>query len=422
MKDRIEVPNPNEEILMDFLKFPSFIPEKIPLKDLSAPFDIYVDLLDTIYLVNSEAQGGVRKFLEDSLETFTLDVEQIEALNYWEQEYLFAVLTMLAHSYRWNYLPPSPEEYLKKEVDFPDALWKPLTYVADRLEHPYCGTLWSTMLLNFQLKSHMPGAAIDLDQVRYEDIHITHSWVAQEYHQQLEQWIKVFVMTDLVGATANVACIHILQGIMKNDAIAVSTALDQLYQGIHKIAAVFNREVRGQKLNIEQWRNYIQPTFIWGVVSDDTGIPLEGASGLQVGCIQIIDLVLGVEMQSKMGQAFMASRKYLPKKARLLLEYLEPYRHHLKNFLQETNDASMLHKYKQCLEVLENYRISHRQRGKIYIQGDGSPKAITTTGLSIQSSDDAIKHFELDMNERIKETTDLRSISGSQLVDPKMDV
>lgn len=408
MKNTLIQQYTSDPIIAEFIKHPSFIPSKVPLDTLPRPFDIYVSLLDSVNLVNTKENGGVRKYVDAVLATIRIDLSKIDALNYWEQEKLLSVLTLLAHCYRWNYLPPCPEEYLKRQMDFPEKLWKPLTHVADLLAHPYCGTQWSTTLMNFQLKTHKPGTDITIDKIKYSDLSIGHSWVASEHRHQLEQWIKIFVMTDLVGTTANKACLELLKAVDEDKMDAVSRTLDLLNEGIQQIASVFNREVRGQKLNIEQWRNHIQPTFIWGIISDASGIPLEGASGLQVGCIQLIDLVLGLEMESKMGQAMMASRKYFPKHKRLLLERLEPYRNHLKAYVQEKNDHELWQKYNQCIDALESYRISHRQRGKAYIKGDGSPKAITTTGLSIQSTEDAVKHFEIDMDERIKETTDLR--------------
>lgn len=406
MKEILSSDTAQKTFMENFLKHPSFVPAKVPLMKLPAPFDTYIRILDVLHTVNTASKGGVRVFIENALSTVSLELIQIDSLSYWQKEKLLSVLTMLAHCYRWNHLPPSPHEYERKSIEFPEKLWAPLTYVADKLGHLYCGSHWSTTLLNFQVKGQEPATELALEHIKSEDIYIAHSWVSPELRPQLEQWIRIFVMTDIAGAVANRACIEILQGIEANSIPEVSKNLDLLYEGIGKIASVFNREVRGQKLDIAAWRNHIQPTFIWGIISDHSGVPLEGASGLQVGCIHLIDITLGLEMDSKMGKALMESRKYFPRHDRNFLQQMEPYRAHLKSFISEKNDPSLTEKYNKCVEALESYRVSHRQRGKVYIQGDGSPKAITTTGLSIQSSDDAIKHFEIDMNERIKETTE----------------
>lgn len=397
-----------DNVFLDFIRYPSFIPSRVPYIKLPEPFQYYIHLLDSVNIVYTETGQGVRKYLEDTLQNHSVDIERIDHLNYWQKEKLFSVLTLLAHCYRWNYLPPPSEEYQRSHLEFPISIWKPLTYLADLLGLPYCGTHWSTTLFNFQLKGTEPGQSIILDEIQANQLTLCHSWVPIAFYPHLEQWIRIFVMTEVEGAIANKAALHILAAIEKDSLDQVVEGLDRLQEGIVKIASVFNREVRGQKLSIEHWRNYIQPTFIWGLVSDDTGMPLEGASGLQVGCIQLIDLVLGSKMESKMGKSMLASRKYFPKPFRELFNYLEPFRNHLVNYVKEKENPLLSEKFNQCVEAMEAYRVSHKQRGKVYIKGDGSPKAITTTGLSVNYSEDAAQHFEVDMDERIAEMKELR--------------
>lgn len=387
-----------------FLKHPSFLPQKVPQIQLPIPFNKYVDLLDRIHLWNSKDRGGVRSFLYNTLTDVSIDNRQIDALSYWEQEKLLSVLTLLAHCYRWNYLPPEPEEFQKQHMDFPDQLWKPLTYVADKLGHLHCGTLWSIMLMNFQVDGQVPGANLLIDKLQFQDLILAHNWVCKEFQGQLEHWIKIFIMTEVVGTTANKACMDILNAMIENDKEMLANALDLLYEGILGITTVFNREVRGQKLNMAQWREHIQPSFVWGLMDTPSQSLLEGVSGLQIGCIQLMDLVLGLEMESTMGKAMLTSRKYLPKHSRDFLEAIEPYRNKLKAFLKRKDDKALNAKYNLCIDALESYRVSHKQRGKAYIKGDGSPRSITTTGLSVQNSFEAIKQFDADMEERIQET------------------
>ncbi|MBO9700348.1 MAG: hypothetical protein J7604_09085 [Sporocytophaga sp.] len=387
-----------------FLKHPSFLPQNVPLAQLPEPFNIYVDLLNSMYLWNSKERGGVRSFVYETLLDVSITDTEIDALNYWEQEKLLSVLTLLAHCYRWNYLPPEPEEFQKQQMEFPDPIWKPLTYLADKLEHPHCGTLWSIMLMNFQINGQAPGTNILIDKIQFNDLSLIHNWLCKEFQGQLEHWIKIFIMTEVVGTTANKACMNILNAMIENDKEMLANALDMLYEGILGITTVFNREVRGQKLNMEQWREHIQPSFVWGLKDTQSQSLLEGVSGLQIGCIQLIDLILGLEMESTMGKAMIASRKYFPKHSREFLEALEPYRYKLKSFLKRKDDQDLYARYNHCIDALENYRVSHKQRGKVYIKGDGSPRSITTTGLSVQNSFEAIKQFDKDMEERIQET------------------
>lgn len=387
-----------------FLNHPSFLPQKVPHTQLPDPLNKYVDLLNTLHLWNTRDRGGVRSFLYTAVKDVSIDTRQIDTLSYWEQEKFLSVLTLLAHCYRWNYLPPEPEEFQKQQMEFPDQLWKPLTYVADKLNHPHCGTLWSIMLMNFQVNGQAPGANLLIDKIQFQDLSLAHNWVCKEFQGQLEHWIKIFIMTEVVGTTANQACMNILNAIIENDKEMLARALDLLYESILGITTVFNREVRGQKLNMEQWREHIQPSFVWGLMDKQSQSLLEGVSGLQIGCIQLMDLVLGLEMESTMGRAMLASRKYFPKHTRDFLEALEPYRNKLKLFLKRKEDNVLNEKYNLCIDALESYRISHKQRGKVYIKGDGSPRNITTTGLSVQNSFEAIKQFDEDMEERIQET------------------
>jgi hypothetical protein len=392
------------EQIQKFLDHPCFLPQQVPPVNLPDPFATYTDLLDNVYLWNSQEKGGVRTFIHDCLKTVSVNAHDIDALTYWQQEKLLSVLTLLAHCYRWNYLPPAPEEFLKQEMEFPNQLWKPLVYIADRLQHPLCGTLWSTKLMNFKAEGQQPGTELQVDKIQFNHLSLTHNWVCREHQEQLEHWIKIFIMTEVEGAAACKACMDILTCVERNDPEKLGGSLKVLHEGILKITAVFNREVRGQKLCMNLWRQHIQPSFVWGL--KDAGRPdlLEGVSGLQIGCLQLIDLVLGLDMESVMGKAMLTSRKYFPKHSRDLFNDLEPYRYNLRNFLKNKRDKNLTAQYNQCIEALESYRVSHRQRGKAYIKGDGSARSITTTGLSVKSSYEAASHFEADMNERIQET------------------
>lgn len=403
----------NSKTVSEFLDFPSFIPPNIPLITLPKPFDFYIEILDNIHLVNTQSKGGVRQFVDLNLRTFKCNISLIDNLSGNQKEKLLSVLTMIAHCYRWNYLPPCEEEYRKQNMVFPSMLWEPLKYVANCLDHPYCGTLWSTTVSNFQLIGKSPDTQINLENTGINDIVIAHSWVENNLLNQLQQWVRVFIMTEIVGSYANKACFKIMKAVQEGNIANIEGGLEDLLIGIKKITSVFNQEIRGQKLDIHLWRNYIQPTFIWGIISEGSEFPLEGASGLQVGCVHLIDLTLGIAMDSKMGKAMMESRKYFSKKHRELFAHLESNRFQLKNYISNRNIYSLTLKYNSCIHALEAYRVSHKQRGKLYIKGDGTSKSITTTGLSVNYSNEAANHFEKDMQDRIEETRQASSTVDS---------
>jgi Indoleamine 2,3-dioxygenase len=387
----------------DFLLHPVFLPLKNPRIELPYPFDIYSKIFDGLSS-KSQSTGGYRGWIENSLISFQLSKENINILNSEQQENLWSVLSILCHCYRWNYVPPAPEVYKIKELTLPKALWEPFCWVADLLKAPYCGTSYSTTTSNFNIKGLCEGAEYRFNEVSFEDFDVRYSWLAQEHEKELVQWIKIFVVTEMEGGYANTAGIHVLQGVFHDDLNAVKIGLKQLLAGIQRLTKIFGIHVRGAKLNTTLWRNVVQPVFIWGLASDPkSALALEGASGLQVGCIQLIDLVLGTQMESAMGRAMIASRAYMPQRFRLLFNALEPYRNSLVDFVRQSENNEIIFLYNQCLDAIKLYRVSHMQRGKVYIKGDGSEKLITTTGLSIKASDSAVLDFEKDMLERIQE-------------------
>ncbi len=401
-----------------FLKHPLFLNYKNPAKILPDKFKIYADILNNVHNYNNCNQG-MRHFIEQQLQFNAQNINKndLNLLNATEQNDVFNVLSMLCHCYRWNYVPAPVEAYALKNLDFPHNLWQPFCYLADILQQPYCGTLYSTTVSNFYLSNYQAHERYDFNQISFDDIHILYNWLPQEYALQLNQWVKIFVMTEMQGGYANVACMDILQAIFNDDVPKLKTALIDLNQGIHKITDVFSKQVRNTTLNIDLWRQVVQPIFIWGLQSDDKyDYPLEGASGLQVGCIQLIDTILGLDMESFMGKSLLKSRMYFPFAMRTFFTNIEQLRYELTNYINNIKingnnnnnyaDYSELKiLYNACVESMLAYRKSHVQRGKLYIKGDGTEKQITTTGLSVNSSINAAQEFEKDMQERIQENT-----------------
>ena len=388
-----------------FFETPVFLSKVNPLKEIAAPFNVYSDLLNSLYKYNNLSSGGVRKVIKKVLLEKEFNFDNIKILTKLEKEKLYSVLAILCHCYRWDYLPPSKDQYKITKLDFPKKLWTPFCLLSDEFEIPYCGTLFTTTVSDFKITNKACGESYDFKEIEFDDIEVNHIWIEERYAKELEQWIKVFVMTEMKGGYSNLACLDILKAIVLDDLNRLKKGLENLHQGIKEITKVFNTQVRNVFLNIDLWRNYVQPSFIWGLESDPKfKYALEGASGLQVGCIHLLDLVLGIEMQSKMGEAMMNSRKYFPKEFRELLNSIEPYRYLLKEYLFKINNDELTNLYNRNISALKSYRKSHKNRGKVYIKGDGSEKQITTTGLSIKTSDIAIEDFEKDMSERIKET------------------
>lgn len=167
---------------------------------------------------------------------------------------------------------------------------------------------------------------------------------------------------------------------------------------------VFHREVRFRSLDKNLWREWVQPTFIWGPESG-SGERLEGASGLQLGAVQCVDIALGVEGGSAMGKAVVESRKYMPKPHRLFLAALDAARNVVRDFVMGSRSNELERRYNDCIGIMARFRTSHQARGAAYIRGDASPKTITSTGLSLSGEGSAVRVFSEAMEERLRETT-----------------
>ncbi len=389
----------------NFLLHPVFLSSSNPSKILPDKFQVYSNILSLLSLYNNPSLG-MRSFIEQQLQNKDIiSFNDIAMLNKNQLKAVFNVLSMLCHCYRWNYLPPEDETYALKILNFPDKLWQPFCLIADILKQPYCGTLYSTTTSNFYIVNYKENEKYNFKDINFDSINILYNWLPQENAEQLQQWVKIFVMTEMQGGYANTACISILCSILNQDKAKLKLGLKELNSGIHKITDIFSKQVRSSLLDVSLWRKIVQPFFIWGLKSDKNyNFPLEGASGLQVGCIQLIDTILGLEMNSFMGKSLIKSRMYFPYEMRMFFIKIEQLRYELIKYVQNNSqDNELKELYNSCINSMLAYRKSHMQRGKLYIKGDGSEKKITTTGLSVQSSLNANKEFEKDMQERINE-------------------
>lgn len=386
----------------DFSAHPVFLPGANPNFQFSEPLNSYRDLLNSLRSSNK----GFRARIDEHQISCAETVEAISKLDLIHKEGFFTILSILCHCYRWNTLPASEDVYALESLDFPQYLWQPFCLLADSLNAPYCGSLYSTTTSNFLIKGLSGSASYDFSRIEFDDLEVPYNWLPDCYSAQLAHWVKVFVFTEMHGGHVNKACISIVEALSQPnlDARLLEERLNILLQSIRSLTRVFGTYVRTSKLDVGLWRQMVQPVFIWGLATQPNSTQrLEGASGLQVGCIQLLDWLLGIEMQSTMGRAMLNSRRYLPDRFREMFKNIEPCRRVLKKVLSENPNPSITSLYKECLEAVNAYRNSHLQRGKIYIRGDGQDKSITTTGLSIQKSNDAIKDFERDMIERIQE-------------------
>lgn len=168
------------------------------------------------------------------------------------------------------------------------------------------------------------------------------------------------------------------------------------------LGRIFSAHTHNKVVSVATWRTTIQPTFVWGVCTD--GVRHEGASGLQLAVMQLIDLILTPNDASKMGQAAKASRAYMPLHMRDILVSADRLLSNFRNLVSGTTHTELSHEYEKAVSSLARFRRAHMQIGHKYLKGDGKKLNIVSTGLSIDSGDDPEKVFVSDMTERISET------------------
>ena len=381
----------------------SFLPLTVPLHSVGGDFKHYDDLLNQAHCWYTLDKFTLRHEFEKSLSYPPISWQKkFNNLDVLQQEKLFSVVSTLSHLYRWGSMPAIEDEYQRKTIQLPLGLHTLLYGLAHKMQRPPCGSLWSTTISNYQTPLSEPGQRIDARQLSIENTSILHSWFVGYKKTQLEHWIKVFMLFEAEGAVILPVVLTLIKASHTNNPTSIIQSLTALNHSIKTLIKLFSELTHTKTLDKNIWRTTIQPTFIWGLVHQ--GQRLEGASGLQLGVTQILDIILGVSFKSKMGQATINSRQYMPRHHRQLLTALENDSPIFWEYMKTTDNPDIKNTYNQCIDSLKRFRRAHKQIGKIFIRGDGKEKKITTTGLSMSMESNPITEFEMDMQERINET------------------
>lgn len=382
-----------------------FLPSYVPLSTLPARLAHYTEALDLLPATYSRDLGGVRKWMDERFRDFDPDLlPEIATLNDREQHKLLVALSILAHTYRWDSVPAPRSAYETETLQLPAGIEKPFFFLTDLLDQPRCGTLWSTTISNWRMKGRRGGDGYRNDEVTMENLQIAHSWFPSPMHEQLERWVLIFTVMEARGAPVIRDLVALIEAAAREDVPASIDLFRSVSANLSRMMKVFHREIRFRNLDKNLWREWVQPTFIWGLESG-SGERLEGASGLQLGAVQCVDIALGVEGESAMGKAVIESRKYMPKPHRLFLAALDGARNVVRDFVIRSRSDELERQYNDCIGIMARFRTSHQARGAAYIRGDDSPKTITSTGLSLSGEESAVQVFGEAMEERIRETT-----------------
>lgn len=381
-----------------------FLPSYVPLSTLPVRLAHYTEALDLLPATYSRDLGGVREWMDERFRNFNPDLlSEIATLNDPEQHKLLVVLSILAHTYRWDSVPAPRSAYETKTLQLPAGIEKPFFFLADLLDQPRCGTLWSTTISNWRMKGRRGGDSYRNEEMTLENLQIAHSWFPPPMHEQLERWVLVFTLMEARGAPVIRDLVALIEAAARENVPMSIDLFHNLSANLSRMIKVFHREIRFRSLDKNLWREWIQPTFIWGLESG-SGEQLEGASGLQLGAVQCVDIALGVEGESAMGKAVIESRKYMPKPHRLFLAALDGAGNVVRDFVVRSRSNELKRQYNECISIMARFRTSHQARGAAYIRGDGSPKTITSTGLSLSGEESAVQVFDEAMEERLRET------------------
>ncbi|MFN4250067.1 hypothetical protein [Deinococcus sp.] len=386
-----------------------FLPPTAPLLNLPAPFQ---GLLDAPAALAPAYQGrGVRAALLDldaALGDRRDDARQLSAA---QQEALLSATAILMHLYRWNAVPVAPVRF-HEWPEFPPhlhALFRDLSAAHDL---PACGTMHTLKYLNWRSDALPPGQPYHADQVQAGQVRIAHNWHAspagddRDLAGQLDLWIQTFVLTEARGQAVLSAAAQALAAAHQHDRPALETALEALHAAVQAMTRQINTLMRFRVVRSDLWRVFIQPTFGWGLPVD--GIPdgpaLEGASGLQLGGTQVADLALGVPFDSNLGRAIRHSRTYMTPPQRALLNAWEPHRNVIRAAVLDWGGSRARGAFDAALDDLNRWRVSHRERGAVYLRGDGREHVMASTGTQLDAGTPHEQAFRDLMNERIEET------------------
>lgn len=379
-----------------------FLPPVVPRFLFPSPLSRFAEAAGE--LASHYHRAEVRPWLDSalgSLEDPDSLREAIDALDVAGLSGLSTTLGVLAHAYRWGSAPPSPSAYHLTRVDLPRALDVAWTHLATLLGIPRVGNLHAMVLCNWRFRDSTPRSVYVPSELD-DTLDLGISWLLPPERDELH----AFVMTALLTEAAGVKAIHTALGLVSaardRDIIRTRFLFDRLEDEIDAMARPFRLLIQKKRLRPDSFLMLVQPTTIWGL--DEGDGPLEGASGPQVGSLQVIDALLGVPRSGPMAQAILHSRKYLLPSQRSFLEAFEREAPAVLELVDASGDPMLRARHAGCVEVLRGWRQMHQKRGALYLRGESSTLPYTSTGGVVALADERVRVFEHHMATRIAET------------------
>ncbi len=372
-----------------------FLPAIVPSRKLQTSFQYISKTLREIPAYFSPGRLGVRRIIDEMCSMppkhGRKDLDRLEDPEIVD---LYVATTVLAQSYRWDRCPPEPDEFKRKNIELPSGLAVPWLYCASRLGLLPSNTYFGVIGANWTV----PACA---GQRLGDDIYPTEllwNWLESPFSSQLEEFVLTFVEMELRGARGLQCFGPAIDALLSNKITELEYSFDQIHSSIVAMKQAFNQRIKDRLIPIQNWKNVIHIPFAWGI-RYRSNVQLEGASGMQLGAVAAISAFLGVKQVSVLGAAAVSSRKYMLPVQRDYLDVLDV----VGSLFAKSLPIRVHSIYKQCLQALLNWRISHRNRGVRYLKKPNSLPDIAT-GMTIDSSENVVTQFLSHMNDRIRET------------------
>jgi hypothetical protein len=202
------------------------------------------------------------------------------------------------------------------------------------------------------------GAAYIPEELSLDNLRLAHEWLVPPVDRDLANFSLSFVLMEAGGAAALRALVRAIDASARRDLAAALPAFVDLKAGIKAMSASFIATVRDLHIKPAVWLELIQPTFAWGVATEDE--VLEGPSGMQLGTIQCLDVALGVPEDSFLARECRRARRYLPVSHRHFLDTVDTARSVIPDFVR-TADSDILRAHiNPCIKWLR-----HRPRNPL---------------------------------------------------------
>lgn len=383
-----------------------FLPARTPARQLPARWRVYADAAAELARRYHAADADVVPWLTHLFATPVADASAAVAeMSEPERDRLLTITSVLSHAFRWASAPPRAESYHRTAVSLPPGLAAPWSALCAHQGHPRVGNLYSMVLSNWDLHGRDGGVEYDVADLHGDALTPAVLWLAPPQADGLRTFLRTPIETEARGAPVVATAVEIIAACSRGNVHAATDMFERLYGEIAEMAKPFAQLIRTRHFGSADFLTLIQPTTLWGL-DEGEGV-LEGASGPQVGVLQVLDALLGISRCSAMGTAVLHSRRYLPARHQRFLTAFDAAAPVVREFVCEAKDRALTSLFNACLSSMKAWRLVHQKRGEVYLRGESGTgvTAYASTGGVVALEDERVQRFSQAMQERVAETT-----------------